>query len=116
MACTVYALEKYSRFFIGSKFKIYTDRVSNTFVQTLKFSHGKLYRWSLRLQPFDLEIVRMAGKIILADFLSRIVDTVDHKAPDLTDESSLVFSIEAADPKTQIVRPSVLRHKKRAHA
>ena len=43
LACIVYALEKYSRFCIGCKFKIYTDHVSNTFVQTLKFSHGKLY-------------------------------------------------------------------------
>jgi len=41
----------------------------------------------------------MSGKIIPADFLIGIVDTVDNKAPDLTDENSLVFSIESADPK-----------------
>ena len=106
LACILFALEKYSHFFIGSEFKIYTDHISNTFVRSLKFSHGKLYRWSLRLQHYNFQIVHLPGKNMPADFLSRIVDKIDPEAPDLTDEGALVY---ATDEELQPVRPSVLR-------
>ena len=40
LAGILYALESNSQYFIGRKFKIYTDHISNTWVQNLKHSQG----------------------------------------------------------------------------
>ena len=56
LAGIIYAIEANSALFQKGPFRIYTDHVSNTFIKNLKHSHGKLYRWSLRLQGYNFEI------------------------------------------------------------
>ena len=93
MAGILHALETNSQYFIGRRFQIYTDHISNTWVQSLKQSQGRLYRWSLRLQSYQFDIEHLPGARMPADFLSRIVDKADPTAPDLEDDSHLVFAL-----------------------
>jgi len=110
LACILYALEKYSHFFLGTQFKIYTDHISNTFIKSLKFSHGKLFRWSLKLQHYNFEIVRLPGKNMPPDYLSRMVNEIDPKAQDLSDDSPLVFAVDSdLSSDGEVTRPTVLR-------
>jgi len=88
----IYAIEANSALFQKGPFRIYTDHVSNTFVKNLKHSHGKLYRWSLRLQGYNFEIQHISGNRMITGFLSRSVDTTDETAKDLDDDSCLVFA------------------------
>ena len=51
---------------------VYTDHNPLTFIHKFKSQNAKLLRWSLILQPFDLEIKHISGKSnIIADTLSR---------------------------------------------
>lgn len=61
LAGIIYAIESNSQYFIGRKFRIITDHISSTFIRNLKFSQGKLYRWSLRLQAYLFEISHLPG-------------------------------------------------------
>ena len=93
MAGILYCLETHSQYFVGRKFTIYTDHISNTFVQKLKNTQGRLYRWALRLQNFQFDIKHMKGSVMPADFISRVIDHTDSNAADLEDDSQLVFPI-----------------------
>ena len=108
MASILYALETNSQYFIGKRFKIYTDHISNTWVQNLKFSQGRLYRWSLRIQNYLFDIYHLPGSKMPADYLSRIVERRDNDSRDLTDDSHLVFAVASAvdnDSTPKVVRP-----------
>jgi len=119
MASILYALETNSQYFIGRHFKIVTDHVSNIWVRNLKHSQGKLYRWSLRLQNFSFDIEHIEGKKMAADWISRVVDKVDDKAPNLDDDSCLVFVVgdegsrdfKQAEPT--VVRPRDMKRRRR---
>lgn len=94
MAGIVNALASHSQFFIHRHFKIITDHLSNTWVRNLKYSTGKLYRWSLQLQNYSFDIVHIKGDKMPADFISRVVEGADKDAPNLDDESALVFAAD----------------------
>ena len=97
LAAVLYGIESNSQYFIGRKFKIYTDHISNTWVRNLKHSQGRLYRWSLRMQNYMFDIFHLKGSTMPADFLSRTVEQKDEQAADLEDDSALVFTIGAAN-------------------
>jgi len=107
LAGILYALESNSQYFIGRRFKIYTDHISNTWVRNLKHSQGRLYRWSLRLQNYLFDIYHLPGSRMPADFLSRTVSTTDENAADLEDDSALVFTLGSASEQDTPVTPSV---------
>ena len=66
------AIKEYHAFLSHRQFTVYTDHISLTWLQTLKASTGRLFRWSLLLQPYNMRIVHKAGKIIShVDALSR---------------------------------------------
>jgi len=109
LAGILYALESNSQYFIGRKFKIYADHISNIWVQNLKHSQGRLYRWSLRLQNYQFQIEHVSGSRMTADFLSRAVTTKDDKAADLEDDSALVFTLNSPDNQYTPFQPTVYR-------
>jgi len=114
LAGVITALEQNSQYFIGQrKFYVLTDHLSNVFVQSLKHSHGKLYRWSLRLQNYNFEIQHISGDKMPADFLSRIVDKPDPNSADLDDDSALVFA--STQPDVYGDKPIRPRPVKRRH-
>ena len=63
------------------------------FVQKLKHSQGRLYRWALRLQNYQFDIKHMKGSVMPADFISRTDEHTDPNAADLEDDSQLVFPV-----------------------
>jgi len=130
LASILYAIESNSQFFLSKRFTILTDHVSNCYVRNLKFQHGKLYRWALRLQNYVFDIKHIRGKITPADYISRAVEYEDPTANDLEDDSALVRVMDSsmtdrrtedllqqqcATPRsaTQCVVAPVMRHPRR---
>lgn len=75
------AVEKFRPWIDGVKFTVVTDHASLKWLQNLKEPHGKLARWAVRLQAFDIEFEHRPGKLMDApDALSRAVLMIDIKA------------------------------------
>src|SRR5690606_27783102 len=53
----IWALDKFRPYVEGSKIKLYTDHQPLKWLMTLKSPTGRLARWSLKLQHFDIEIM-----------------------------------------------------------
>ena len=51
---------------------VYTDHNPLVFLEKFKIKSQKLFRWSLLLQPYPLQVVHISGKSnVIADALSR---------------------------------------------
>ena len=69
----VEAVREYNYFLACQKFVVYSDHISLTWLKDIKHKNGRLFRWSLLLQSFDMEIKYKPGKSNAnADMLSRI--------------------------------------------
>lgn len=67
-------VEKFRPWIDGVKFEVVTDHASIKWLQNLKEPHGKLARWAVRLQAFDIKFIHRPGKQMeLPDALSRAV-------------------------------------------
>lgn len=61
----------------GFKIKLVTDHSALQWIKTLKDPHSKLYRWSLKLDEYNFEIVHRKGtQIPNADALSRYIGAI----------------------------------------
>lgn len=68
----VYCCNKFRQYLIGHKIIVLTDHHALTFMRTCRLTNGRLTRWALALQEFDLEIQHISGKEnIVADTLTR---------------------------------------------
>lgn len=71
------AVEKFRPWIDGVQFTVVTDHSSLRWLQNLKEPHGKLARWAVRLQAFDIKFEHRPGKEMDApDALSRATDMV----------------------------------------
>ena len=102
LASILYVIESNCQFFLSKRFTILTDHVSHCYVRNLKFQHGKLYRWALRLQNYNFCIQHIKGTLTPADYLSREVHWQDSTANDLEDDSVLVHATDNACTATDI--------------
>ena len=63
--------------YLGStpfKIKVYTDNYPLAFLKTMKKKNKSLFRWSLALQGYNLEIQHIPGsENVIADALSRCI-------------------------------------------
>ena len=109
LASILYAVESNSQFFLSKRFTILTDHVSHCYVRNLKFQHGKLYRWALRLQNYNFCIQHIKGTVTPADYLSREVHWQDSTANDLEDDSVLVHATDSTCAATDILTDSCSR-------
>lgn len=81
----IWAIEYFRPYVEGPHFKVITDRPSLQWLMKLKGPTGRLYRWALKLQAWDFEIIHRKGAShLVPDALSRI----DH------DEVSCMEEIE----------------------
>lgn len=73
----VFACNKFRAYLVGHpKIIVRTDHKALTFLSNCKLTHGRLLRWVLVLQEFNLEIEYIPGKLnVVCDVLSRINDT-----------------------------------------
>ncbi len=70
----IYGLKEFRIYLLGEPFKLYTDHSALTWLLNIKDSVGKLYRWAVMIQQFDMEIIYKKGsKHLNADTLSRPV-------------------------------------------
>ncbi|XP_072171900.1 uncharacterized protein [Diadema setosum] len=57
----------------GGDIQVYTDHNPLSFLEKFKSKNGRLFRWSLLLQPFSLKIAHISGRAnIIPDALSRV--------------------------------------------
>ena len=69
----VFACGKFRTYVLGYPVTVRTDHKSISFLKRCKLSHGRLTRWILLLQEYDLKWEYTPGKKdVVADVLSRI--------------------------------------------
>lgn len=74
-------VEKFRPYIDGVPFVVVTDHSSLRWLQNLKEPHGKLARWAVRLQAFDITFIHRPGKLMaVPDALSRAVDLIEMTA------------------------------------
>lgn len=68
----VWAVNKFRGYIEGTPITIMTDHQALKWLMTLKSPTGRLARWALQLQPFDITIKYISGRTnVVADLLSR---------------------------------------------
>ncbi|RVW12885.1 Retrovirus-related Pol polyprotein from transposon 17.6 [Vitis vinifera] len=95
----VFALDKFRAYLVGSFIVVFTDHSALKYLLTKQDAKGRLIRWILLLQEFNLQIRDKKGvENVVADHLSRLVIAHDsHGLPindDFPEES--LMSIEVA--------------------
>lgn len=67
------AIKHYLPLFHGTTFTVVTDHASLKWLQNMKDTTGRLARWALKLQPYDMKIEHHAGaRHINVDGLTRL--------------------------------------------
>lgn len=78
MLSVLAGVEKFRPWIDGTKVEVVTDHASLKWLHNLKVPHGRLARWAVRLQAFDLVFTHRPGKDMqLPDALSRAVDIIN---------------------------------------
>ncbi|XP_055522976.1 uncharacterized protein LOC129717160 [Wyeomyia smithii] len=80
------AIEHFRHFVEGTRFKVVTDARGLLWLFSIGVESGnaKLLRWALKIQSYDIELEYRKGKSnILADCLSRSVETISVQAVDV---------------------------------
>lgn len=68
----LFGIEKFRPYIEGSRFKVLTDHHSLLWLQNLKDPTGRLARWAVRIQQFDVEFEHRKGSMhVVPDALSR---------------------------------------------
>lgn len=74
-----------------SHFTVHTDNNAVSYIKNLKLDRGRLARYAIMLQSYDMEVVHRAGKANQADALSRIAHTSINVAN--TDQNLLAYDL-----------------------
>lgn len=90
-------IEKFRPYIDGVPFTVVTDHSSLRWLQNLKEPHGKLARWAVRLQAFDITFVHRPGRLMtVPDALSRAVDMIELEIPVKTSDKWYINSYRFA--------------------
>ena len=112
----VYAINKFRHYIAGYDVFVHTDHSTIKFLMNKPITSGRITRWLLLLQEFNITIVEKPGKEnLVADFLSRLTHTDDNVPVDDTfpDEHLFVISIKTpwfADITNYLVTGKIPAH------
>lgn len=74
----ILSIEKFRPYIDMVRFTVVTDHASLLWLRNLKDATGRLSRWALRLQCYDIDFVHRPGKEhVVPDMLSRSLDLID---------------------------------------
>jgi len=120
----VYCCAKFRQYIIGHKTIVQTDHQALTFLRTCRLTSGRLTRWSLALQEYNLDIEYIPGKLnIIADTLTRyprISDGREEKrisinairdltySKDLCNKLKKISELQKADQYTEKLRKNAI--------
>ena len=93
----VYSINKFHHYITGYEFFVHTDHSAIIFLMNKPITNGRVTRWLLLLQEFNITIIDRLGKEnLVAYFLSRIQHNDSTKPVDDTfhDEHLFVVSIQ----------------------
>lgn len=80
-------VEKFRPFIDGVEFTVVTDHASLKWLQNLKEPHGKLARWAVRLQAFNIKFEHRAGRLMtVPDALSRSIEIIEIESKEKVDD------------------------------
>ena len=101
----VWGIRKFREYLEGFHFKVITDHSSLRWLSNLRNPTGRLARWGLELQGYDIEIIHRKGALHhVPDALSRMSegDEVPEASVDDTQDSWYLRRIQAVEerPKT----------------
>ena len=93
----VWALNKFRGYVEGSEITVASDHQPLKWLMSLKFPSGRLARWALQLQSYNLKIEYIPGKAnVVADMLSR--PTCSHEGNEC-DLCTVTVDIPSRNPK-----------------
>lgn len=106
----VWAVEKFRGYIDGHPVQVISDHQPLKWLFSLKSPSGRLIRWAMKLQNFDLRVDYTPGKAnVIADTLSRPVCTQETR--DLCGVCSVIVEVPRWDPTTtreaQLADPEV---------
>ena len=69
----VYSINKFHHYITGYEFFVHTDHFANRFLMNKPITNGRVTRWLLLLQEFNITVIGQPSKAnIVAYFLSHI--------------------------------------------
>ena len=95
-----YSINKFQHYLLGKKFTFHVDHTSLLYLVSKQALTGKLARWMMLLQEFDVDIQhRPCTQHAVADYLSRIENGADAVDNDDDSPNGVILHIEAEDPE-----------------
>ena len=95
----VYSINKFCNYIIGYKVFVHTYHSAIIFLMNKPITNGRVTRWLLILQEFNITVIDRPGKEnLVADFLSRIPHDSDTKPIDDTFPNEHLFVVSNQTP------------------
>ena len=95
----VYSINKFRHYIIGYEVFVHTDHSAIIFLMNRPITNGRLTRWILLLQEFNITIIDRPGKEnLVADFLSCIQHEDGTKPVDETFPDEHLFAVSVQIP------------------
>lgn len=95
----IYAMNKFQHYITGYPTFLHTDHVAIKYLMNKPVTPGRITRWLLLLQEFDITIVDKPGKDnVVADFLSKLENNIEGTPIEDSFPYEYLFAISANTP------------------